>query len=307
MATGESNETIATMVSFSIDDGKTFSPGAQVSINGTGDSTNITTPTIALGGGKTFIAYNQDESACASDGTQCLRSAYLASGGATGAPFTLELLHDGIDALHGGSIISAGRTLGLAVDSAGVPGVVATASYGDGAEKVEFFRPGKTGVLVMDTLNTQNDDGSASLVFDGLNPRALSRINDGKNGNENGNLVFASSSDAGATWSTPMLLPLDSQSVDTPYVEVILTDGKGGVVILSQSTDTHDYPLAGPKFWRSSDLKTFTLGSAGPTTGAVPKGEYISGALTAAGKIRMVMHGDLPVLSSSGVLYWSEP
>lgn len=301
------NSTKAAFVSLSNDGGKTFSPGAKISVHGvetgksSGDAEQINNPVIALRGGKTFVAYNQEITACGPD--RCQTGIVLATGGATGAPFVRELMMDGLDAEFAGFARGSGFPLGLAVDSANVPAIVAYVPPPTGYNmKVVFFRVGAVGTTIMDSKGVQNDVGSASLVFDGMSPRALTRINSGAN--PNGNLNFAASTD-GKTWAAPLELPLDG-ATDTPATQTLLADGKGGVVVLAQSKEEPG-AASGPKFWRSSNLTAFVIGGAGPRDSTPPTGKYMSGRLTSTSKIRMAFFGDVPVVTSQGVVYWSEP
>ncbi|MEO6420012.1 MAG: hypothetical protein ABIP39_11420, partial [Polyangiaceae bacterium] len=225
------NSTNATFVAMSTDDGKTFGAGAKVSVHGVetsdeaGDIEETNNPRIALGGGKTYVAYTQTSEACgaASGGNlpPCETGIVLATGGAAGAPYTQEFMKDGLDPTYDGYARGAEFPLGLALDSKGVPAIAAfvapAAMYN---MKLMFFRPGALGTLIMDSANGQNDDSSSSLAFDGMSPRVLSRLNNGTN--PNGNLQFLSSTD-GATWSAPLLLPLDGD-VNTPDTQALLDD-----------------------------------------------------------------------------------
>jgi hypothetical protein len=302
------NSTRAAFVTFSTDGGKSFSPGVKVSIHGVeqgknaGDIEDVDNPAIALRNGKTYVAYNQTYEACGA--SKCQDGIVLASGGSTGAPFTQELMQDGVDPTYNGFALSASFPIGLAVDSAGVPAVAAHVAPATAYNmKFMFFRPGKIGTLIMDSANQQNDSGSSALVFDGTKARVLTRLNAGKN--PNGNLLFLSSTD-GNTWSSPVALPLEN-AVNTPNTQALMSDGKGGVAVVAQTSTTPDSPAAGPKFWRSSDLTSFAIAGTGPTSGPVPTGKYMSGALTNTGKVRMAFFGDVPVNVNQGVVYWSEP
>ncbi len=309
------NATSAAFVALSTDGGKTFGTGTKVSVHGVettgqaGDIEQADDPQIALGGGKTYVAYNQSDVACGpamgGNPPPCESGIILATGSATGTAFTQEFMKDGLDPVYGGyAQAMTGAPLGLALDSAGVPGIVAHVAPAMAYNtKLMFFRSGTNGTLIMDTNNVQNDSASSSFTFDGTSPRVLSRLNAGMN--DNGGLLFLSSTD-GTTWSAPLALPLDAD-VLTPKTQALLTDGKGGVVVLSQSGDSKGSTFPGPKFWRSSDLKAFTIGSAGAAGDTAPHGGYMSGALTKAGKIQMAFYGDAPEKESSGVVYWSEP
>jgi hypothetical protein len=309
------NSTNAAFVALSTDGGKTFGAGTKVSIHGVettseaGDIEEADDPQIALGGGKTYVAYNQTSTACgpASGGglPPCEAAIVLATGSATGTAFTQEFMKDGLDSTYGGyARAMTSAPIGLALDSAGVPGLVAHVAPATGDNtKLMFFRPGATGTLIMDSANKQNDRASATLTFDGTSPRVLTRLNAGMN--DNNGLLFLSSTD-GKTWSAPLALPLDADVLN-PKTQALLTDGKGGVVALAQSGDSKGTAFPGPKFWRSTDLKTFTIGSAGAAGDTAPHGAYMSGALTKAGKIQMAFYGDAPEKDSAGVVYWSEP
>ena len=308
------NSTSAAFVALSTDGGKTFGTGTKVSIHGVensgqaGDSEQADDPQIALAGGKTYVAYNQSDAACGpamgGNPPPCQAGIALATGSSTGAPFTLEFMKDGLDPVYSGyARAMTSAPLGLAIDSSGVPGIVAHVSAAAYNTKLVFFRPGAAATLIMDSANKQNDSASASFTFEGTSPRVLTRLNAGMN--DNGGLLFLSSTD-GTTWSAPTALPLDGD-VLTPKTQALLRDGKGGVVVLSQSGDSTGRTFPGPKFWRSSDLKAFTIGGAGAAGATAPHGTYMSGALTKAGKIQMAFYGDAPEKDSSGVVYWSEP
>ncbi|MEO8796846.1 MAG: hypothetical protein ABI551_03100, partial [Polyangiaceae bacterium] len=247
------NDTVSTFLAISSDDGATFT-NARVSHHdcedGTteGDINDIYEPNVALAGGKTYVAYVQDYRACA--GTSPCNSAVVLLSG-TGTTLTPTLMPDSTDTMYGGHFIGRNFPLGIAVDSAGKVGIVAhripPAAYDT---VVGFWRQGDADMqTIMSSGAVQNDDGAASLVFDGIKPRVVTRLEQGMLGTAaDYDLTFSSSDGAGGAWST-IALPRPEHIQNT---ENIALAGRKVVVF-----------AGGPHVFTSTDLTTFTVADLG--------------------------------------------
>lgn len=280
-------------VAQSTDDGATFA-SAKVSKHavengaGAGDLDDAGEPNIVLGGGKTYVAYVQNNTACPPSNSGCAEAVVLATG--TVGTYTYAHMRDSTDASHGGDFAARAFTLGLALDSAGTPGIVAHQEPVSGSTVLAFWRPGQQNfVTITDSAGVQNDDGAAALAYDGLAPRVVSRLQQGMLSNSNiYDLVFSSSAD-GLGWSTVAL----------PRPESIAN---------SQSIQAHAGTVSivagGPHLFRSTNLIDFTVDGLALAQGSSSTGS----SLTAAGKLWAVAEGITPPADvTGGVVFYREP
>ncbi len=287
VAPPRSNATIAAFVAVSSDDGLTFTSTrvskhkCETDNSTEGDINDVSNVRIALDAGKTYVAYNQDFSAC---GERCYGGAIFGAGNAGGTGFTLESISDGVSAEAGGHAITRlGFGIGLAVDSDGKPGVAYHVEPQTGYNTtLAFWRPGSTtSAKITDSNGVQNDDGSVSLAFDGKKPRVVSRIQRGAIGSATQyDLVFSASED-GNTWAAPVALP--RPDAITLSQQILVTGGK--VVVAA----------GGPHVFRSSDLTSFTVSDVG----LAQTSKAVTGAVDKAGKLWLGIEGTAPVVPSA--------
>ncbi len=287
------NDTIAQFVALSSDDGATFT-SARVSKHkaetnaAEGDINNVNRPAIALDGGKTFLAYNQTDQGC---GNSCHDATVLATSGASG--YTYAIVPDTSDTEHGGTLNTRGFPVGLAIDSAGKPGVVAHLEPATGYNSAAvYWRPGQANyTLILDTNSVQNDLGAATLAYDGTKPRVVTRIQRGAIGAVTDYTLVFSASDDGTTWAAPVPLP---QTAHIPASEKILARN-GGVAVLA----------GGPTVIRSTNLTTFTQSDLSIAQGSVS----VTGVFGSDGKLWVGFEGTSPVVPDAlgGVVLYREP
>jgi hypothetical protein len=293
------NDTVAAFVAVSSDDGATFT-SQRISHHDCetttveGDINNIAEPNVALAGGKTYVAYTQQYHACegGTGGSPCSTAVVVATG--TGSTFAETLLPDSTDTEFGGHFIGRGFPLGLAVDGSGKIGVVAHREPPTAYDTVVgFWRAGDADMQVVTRSGTvQNDDGAASLVFDGVKPRIVTRLQQGAIGSTTDyDLTFSSSDGASSTsaWTT---IALPRPEAIQPTENILFAGGK--IVVTA----------GGPHVFRSTDLTTFAvddLGLAQTSSG-------VGGTLDATGKLWAVVEGVTPAAESlGGVVFYREP
>ncbi len=227
----------------------------QVSDNNRWGSTDVSgaaTPTLAMTGGsiyvvwvETFIPYT-----CPSTQNSCLRvavsSATNPADAGTPWPGVNQSLDGGVPAHDFGYThvpSFAGDDAGLAnprSDSlsfaADSNGGVAIAYYqlepGNGRSILGFYRMGlASSVPVIDATGTQNDQVSANLAFEGTSPRISGHVVTAQydSGVFPFDMMYANSSDNGATWNPPMAFPESSGVSDYTW---LATDNQGDEAIL---------------------------------------------------------------------------
>jgi hypothetical protein len=290
------NDTQAAYFALSTDDAMTFTATRidkhKTETDGTseGDADDSSEVAAVLSGGNSYVAWVQNDTACPASGTGCAEAAVFATS-TGGAAFTRQLMQDSSDTDHGGNFSAREFTLGLAVDSAGKPGLVAhqepPTMYNT---TLAYWRPGDTAfTTITDSDNMQNDDGAATLVYDGLEPRVVSRLQQGPLGGVSSyDLVFSSSTD-GATWLTSAL----------PRPEAI---GASQQVLAKSGTVT--VVAGGPHVFRSTDLTTFSV----TDESLAQTSTSVGGVLDATGKLWMVVEGVTPAADSTGgIVLYREP
>lgn len=284
-ANAGANDSTPMYVATSTDDGATFGAAVKVS-EGT---TSASQPALVAGGGKTYVAYVQELIACPVGGSGCQTGAVLAT--ITGTNITREIVKDSSDTAHGMGLNARSFPLGLALDSAGRPGVVVHIEPPTAYNTVlAYWRPGDaTYVQITDSSNVQNDDGTASLAYDGLEPRVVSRLQQGPlSGVTDYNLVY-STSDNGTTWLTYALAPDHVQNTERMLARA------GKVTIVG----------GGPHVFRSSDNATF---AAADDLGLAQTSDGVDGVLDANGKLWAVVEGVVSKESGlGGVALYREP
>ncbi|HEX7665333.1 MAG TPA: hypothetical protein VF407_12500, partial [Polyangiaceae bacterium] len=292
------NDTVATYLATSSDDGLTFT-NAKLShhlcesSDAEGDADDVSEPNVALANGKTYVAYVQDDHACPSSGVDCGMAVVLQSG--TGTTLTESLMPDSSDTEHGGHFIGRLFPLGIAVDSAGKVGIVAHRDPPTAYDTVEgFWREGDADMQIVTRSGThQNDDGAGSLAFDGTKPRVISRLQQGPIGSATDyDLTFSSSDglgDAGTGWTT-IALPRPDHIQNTENMAF----AAGKVVVFA----------GGPHVFTSTDLATFTESDLG----LAQTSDGVNGTLDSSGKVWAVVEGVTPAAASlGGVVFYREP
>ena len=294
------NPTIAAYVALSSDGGKTFTP-KQVTTTTSGDANNVDSTVVALGGGKTFVAYNQEGMACPTGATTGCRTGTVIATSTDGTTFTTEIVSDGVDAAVSGHLVARGGFhLGIAVDSSNAVAVATHAEPATGYNTSAWFcRSGKACSKVMGSQNKQND-GSAELAFVGTTATVVTRLH---LTSEDTFDFRASTSTDGTTWSAVTPLPRDGDAVSALAQTGITTNGTSMVIFASASRDG-----------TSGAPKIFTVGtpwtiSGPPDTGSgEPTGNYPTGRFTKSGKIMLTFQGSVPATDpESGVAFWFQP
>ena len=300
-----SNPTLAAFVAISTDAGKTFTP-KQVTVETSGDATNVDSTVVALGGGKTFVAYNQGGKACPTNSTVGCRAGTVIASSVAGAAFTYEVVSDGVDADVSGHLIArSGFHIGIAVDANNVVAVATHAEPQTGYNTSAWFcRSGTTCSKVMDSQNAQNDDGSAELAFIGTTATVITKLHLGTSDTFD---FRASTSTDGTTWSAVTPLPRDGDAVSSALSRTgITTNGTHVVLFASASQGTSAAKFGAPKIFTSGTPWTVSGADGEGTT--QPTGYYPTGRLTKAGKYMLTFQGSVPHTDpESGVTFWFQP
>jgi hypothetical protein len=284
------NNKVAAYLAISSDAGKTFATPVEVSKHGTGDANDVDEVRVALGGGKTFVAYNQTGAACgtAPPGGQskCRGGSVLAT--LTGGAYTYEVVKDGNTGDTAPFAVTRGLGIGLALDSGNVPALALHLEPSTGSNtQLVYWRPGGATVSkIYDSENQQNDDSDVSLAFDGLKPRIVSRL---AGPTANADVYFAASDD-GTTWGAKVGLPRPEHI--TYSQNIVVASGKVFVF------------AGGPHVFVSQDLKTFDVADLGlaQTSGSV------TGAVDSSGKYWVGLEGSTPGNDGkNGVVLFRQP
>ncbi|MFT3764141.1 MAG: hypothetical protein QM820_01270 [Minicystis sp.] len=317
------NPTHQIFVALSTDGGRTFTPepvsrhcAEDPACTQLGDEQDAFNPQIALAGGKTHVAYNQALVGCGpadgADPPKCQDTVVLATKDA--GAWTREAIRDGVDGAYGGAIYTdVTFPPSVAVDAAGVPGVLAFQHPNQSASPISytwalyFARPGAVGARVLDSKDVQNDvgTGSSSLLFDGTKVRALAHLHDQPAGTETHDLLFAESAD-GLAWSAATPLPRDGDE-PTASSQALVADGQGGLVAVAQAAGGSTNQFGSPKILRSADGKAWSLGGASDAA-AVLDPRSVTAARGADGKLYIAFQGSAPkVTDAGGVVLYREP
>ena len=151
-------------------------------------------------------------------------------------------------------------TIGLALDSAGNPGIAygvpdTTKAYNS---VVLFWRPNGSAnpVRVIDSENNQSDV-AVKLKFFQTNPRVTVHLQ--RNDADFGvGIHFAKSDDGGNTWSAPVVIPPDgNSSTDYPF-DMALDSQDHGAIAFGQNSGSGDAVCGNPKLSLSADLAHWT-------------------------------------------------
>lgn len=306
---GANNETTV-HVSFSTDDGATWSASERVSeakytrndpVNGV-EVCNTSSPRIAMANGTVHVAWGAD--AGEQDGIGFFRGYYYASSTAAGSWTRTLLPHVGDDARKGRDMLS------LALDSTGAP-AVAYLMLSMGAPvpnntAIVYVRPGSAPVRVTDSANIQNDAPQLTLAFDGTKPRV-------------GALLSRSAADSQATWVfrsddgaafSEARVPDDAGDKGGAWLDLAFQGGKGVLVSEFGSSGTRGQ-CGGPKLSRSTDAVAWTTCGADDKTHQF-LGRYVSAELASNGKLVLAFHTPnadtaSPSRFARGIVLWREP
>lgn len=286
------NPRVDARLAISTDGGKTFAPSVEVSKKGSLDHAQVTDVRVALGGGKTYVAYNQDGQACGT-GTdpKCREGAVLAT--VNGGTITYEVIKaaGSYADVAPYAVTRAELGLGLALDSSNNPAVAVSMEEESGYNtQILYWRPGGTAVKVGDSGGHQNDDNDVSLAFDGTKPRILERLQ--PDSSEAHDLYFHASDD-GTTWKAKVGLP---QPEHITYSQnLVVASGKVWAF------------AGGPHVFTSTDATTFTedtsIDALKQTSGAV------NGAVDASGKFWLGYAGGTTPAGGgqNGVVLYRQP
>ena len=298
------NPTIAAYVAISSDAGKTFTP-KQVTTTTSGDAENVSDTVVALGGGKTFLAYNQNGAACPSGTTVGCRAGTVIATSSDGTTFTTEAVSDGVESSVGGHLIArAGFHLGIAVDANNAVAVATHAEPQTGYNTSAWFcRSGKTCTKVMDSQNQQNDDGSAELAFAGTTATVITKLQLDSAGTYD---FRASTSTDGTAWSAVTPLPRDGDARSSALSHTGVTTNGTNVILFASASEGSTATYGAPKIFTSGT--PWTVSGASPAGSTQPEGDYPTGRVAKSGKIMLTFKGSVPRTSpESGVTFWLQP
>jgi hypothetical protein len=226
-----------------------------------------------------------------------------------------------VDQSPGSGVVLTGRTLALALDSAGNPGIAYFATVAGSSAELVFWRPGSSPVTVATAdgldLSAADREPSVSLTFDGTTPHLayhLRKLAPLATADDTTELWYAKATDSGATWASPVAIP---RTVDgtgtawhsTQWYQAISLESTGRVSIAAnwQAVGT---PAAcnGPKLARSTNGTSFDTCSPAATP-VQRAGQWISMWSHKPGKQTILFHYEPRANPSirAGVVMWREP
>lgn len=303
------NKETTVHVTFSTDQGATWSPSERVSeakytrndpVNGV-EVCNTSSPRIAMRDGAVHVAWHAD--AAEPDGLSFFRGYYHAVSTANGA-WTRTLMPAGGDDARKGR-----GQLWLALDSAGSPAVAYEMQSDDPAVPnnvaVMYWRSGTTAVRVVDSGNRQNDVPQVALAFDGTKPRVAMHL--ARTGQTTTTWVYRS--DDGLTF-TGAAVPDDAEDTGGTWMDLSYFAGNGAITYSFDGSGAKG-ACGGPKISRSSDAQTWATCGADDVTHQF-LGQYVSAEHDRAGKLVMAFYEDQedtasPKRFGRGIVLYREP
>ena len=221
-----------------------------------------------------------------------------------------------VDQSLGSTASSGGRSLSLALDSAGNPGVAFFSSVNVTSADLAFWRPGGSANAIasadMLDLAVMGRDPSVTLTFVGTTPHLAYHLRklDTVDATE---LWYLKSSDTGTTWNAPIAIPRNSSSAtefhSTRYFQALAIEPSGRVSVAAPWSATGtQVNCIGPKLSRAPDGVTFTTCS--PMGSPIQRGgDWINLWTHKPGKQTLVFHYDSRTNPSikAGIVMWREP
>jgi hypothetical protein len=279
-----------------------------------GDVRSAGTPSLAMSGGKLYIAYAQDNYLCGAGGS-CVGLWFLesatpdadASADDAGSPgphfFTRSTVQYGNNPAQ-----PRFDGISVAVDSTGTPAVAFYQEPESGYDTaLLFWRKGMVdAVMATDSNDVQNDDVDLTLRFEGTKPRVAGHLS--ADDPSNYDLTYVTSDD-GSTWFAPVRLPRDG-TAGTAFTSALAFDGMGNVAVAADTNSgSGDNVCGNPYLARSSNGTSWTACGADTTKTR----NWKVGGLNAAygssrlkGKLALGFHNGSIEQELAGVVYWQD-
>ncbi len=270
--------------------------GVNFSLSNISDPNNVeivSNPSVVLQGGSTHLGWLQ--------GTE------VRYGKKTGTGALMEQ--------NPGAIVAGGKSLSLAVDSAGNPGVAFFQAVAGVSADLMFWRPGTSATAIasadMLDLTVVGREPSVTLTFVGTTPHLAYHLRKLADADAT-ELWYLKSNDTGTTWAAPIAIPRNSSSAtefhSTRYYQALTIEPSGRVSVAApwSSTGTQSN-CNGPKLSRAADGVSFTTCS--PMNSPIQRGgEWINLWTHKPGKQTLVFHYDARTNPSikAGVVLWRE-
>jgi hypothetical protein len=197
-------------------------------------------PVVVLQGGVAHVAWLQGSNVM-----------YRKREGASGSFTDLSL---------GSAVTATGRSLAMAVDSAGNPGLAFFVGVNVTSADLAFWRPGTSANAIasadMLDLTTMERNPSVAITFVGTTPHLayhLRKLADA----EATELWYLKATDSGSTWATPVAVPRNTSTNgthSTRFYQAIAIEPSGRVSIAAPWSATGTQTnCVGPKLARSTD------------------------------------------------------
>lgn len=213
---------------------------------------------------------------------------------------------------------SAGRSLALALDSAGNPGLAFFVHPVGSVTSAElaFWRPGGSPAVIasadMLDLTPREFSPSVTLTFVGTTPHLAYHLRKSADATAT-ELWYLKSNDTGASWAAPAAIPRNCSSAtechSTRYYQALAIEPTGRVTVAAPwSAIGTQINCNGPKLARSPDGVTFM--TCAPAGSVIQRGgEWINLWTHRAGKQTLVFHYDNRANNSvgAGIVVWREP
>jgi len=204
-----------------------------------------------------------------------------------------------------------GRVTGLALDSAGVPGI-AFIGGGDNGLAEGFWRPGNaSSVLAMDNRGYQTDDPDVKLTFFGTQPRLIfaGAADDNYYVDYSHTIWVTSSPDGGASWTKAVNIPSDgNRSMDPPVSIATGSQGQTVLVTYNNGGSLDEVTCGQPKLSRTTDMVRWT--TCGLSTLGAPNFTATYPVVLFGGNDKLWVSFQMPndfVDLPIGITVWREP
>jgi hypothetical protein len=213
-------------------------------------------------------------------------------------------------------VSSTGRSLSMAVDSAGNAGVAFFVPVAGTSADLAFWRPGGNANAIasadMLDLTPAERAPSVSLAFEGTTPHLAYHLRKLADADAT-ELWYLKATDSGTTWAAPVAIPRNASANgvhSTRYFQALTVESSGRVTIAAPwsavGTATN---CAAPKIARSTDGASFMTCSPVNSVIQGRGGDWMNAFTHRAGKQTLVFHYDnrSNMQLKPGVVMWREP
>lgn len=187
----------------------------------------------------------------------------------------------------------------IAVDASGKPAIIYVVNLESGGVAGMYWRPGSAPVKAFDSNGRQNDGADVRLAFHGDKPRVL--FAGSRDNVDTHNMWFITSED-GATWSDPLVIPTDGNRGMTGPMSIAISPRGSYAVVANDNGGNWDGVKCGwPKLSLSSDGRQWSTCSPNPHDRET-KDYYTTAAYAGDGSLYLTYRADGPTMKA--VVVW---